>query len=85
MLFSDRIFSPLIVPVFKVFGYRMDGRDKPCLSSIFSTYEVEKRHSGTGFFPPTKWERVEKSSHGLKFSASGLPFAFKGDIEGEKE
>jgi len=26
--FGDRIFSIFIVPVFKVFGYRMDGRDK---------------------------------------------------------
>jgi len=27
--FGDRIFPPLIMPVFKIFGYRMDGRDKP--------------------------------------------------------
>jgi len=24
----------------------------------FSTYEVEKRRSGTGFFPPTKWRKI---------------------------
>ena len=77
--FGYRIFSPLIMPVFKIFGYRMDGRDKPvtkfnrcflCLFKEFfsildqkegfkillSTYEVGKRRSGTGFFPPTKWK-----------------------------
>ena len=77
--FGNGIFSIFIVPVFKVFGYRMDGRDKPitefnlfflCLFKEFfsilnqkrklkillSTYEVGKRRSGTGFFPPTKWK-----------------------------